>query len=194
MNQDRLWRAALHDLNNAFGGLRGILDLNPDPTQPFKQRDRERLEAVVTEGLHLVAMARGLILGLNQAEAPAPAESFREALETRLASMSSLHRCPVQIRVRGGEWPVPALVGLVAAVCRQLMPLVAPDPLNLEAIATSESWTLRWSPMEGIPESLLEGEGRHRDLAAHQALATLAARGGVLSLEGDVLVATFPRG
>jgi hypothetical protein len=107
--------------------------------------------------------------------------------------MSSLHRCPVQLKVEGGGWPVPTCVGLAAAICRQLMPLVAPDSLHLEATATPEAWILRWSPLEAIPESLLEGEGRHRDLAAHQALATLKARGGVLSLAGGALVVTLPR-
>lgn len=193
MNQELLWRAALHDLNNAFGGMRGILDLNPDPTKPLKERDRQRLEAVVSEGLHLVATARGLILGTAQEEQPADADTLREALEARLAPMSSLHRCPVNLSVEGGGWPVPTCVGLAAAICRQLMPLVAPDSLRLVASATPEAWMLRWTPMEGIPESLLEGDGRHRDLAAHQALAILKARGGRLSMEGRDLLATLPR-
>ena len=194
MNQELLWRAALHDLNNAFGGMRGILDLNPDPTKPLKERDRQRLEAVVSEGLHLVATARALILGAAQDEQPAAAGTFREALEARLAPMSSLHRCPVNVSVEGGGWPVPTCVGLAAAICRQLMPLVAPDSLRLEASATPDAWTLRWSPLDGVPESLLEGDARHRDLAAHQALVILSTRGGRLSMEGHDLVATLPRG
>ena len=193
MNQELLWRAALHDLNNAFGGLRGILDLNPDPTKPLKERDRQRLEAVVSEGLHLVGIARGLILGLNQGEQPQSAGAFQEALEARLAPMSSLHRCPVQLRVAGDGWPTPSFIAFVAAVCRQLMPLVAPDALHLECVATPEAWILKWSPLEGLPESLLEGEGRHRDLAAHLALSVLSERNGALSLEGRALVATLPR-
>ncbi len=193
MNQELLWRAALHDLNNAFGGLRGILDLNPDPTKPLKERDRQRLEAVVSEGLHLVATARGLILGSNSGEQALGAGAFREALEARLAPMSSLHRCPVQLRVAGDGWPTPTFTGFAAAVCRQLMPLVAPDSLHLECSATPEAWTLKWSPLEGLPESLLEGEGRHRDLAAHMALSVLAERDGALAMVGGALVATFPR-
>ncbi|HJV23210.1 MAG TPA: hypothetical protein VJ570_10955 [Holophagaceae bacterium] len=194
MNQEQLWRAALHDLNNAFGGLRGILDLNPDPAKPLKERDRQRMEAVVSEGLHLVATARGLVLGLNPEVQPLEAGAFREALETRLAPMSSLHRCPVQLDIEGEGWPAPTFVGFAAAVCRQLMPLVAPDPLQLTARSTPEAWILRWGPLDAIPESLLEGEDRHRDLAAHLALSVLAARRGCFTLEEGALVATLSRG
>lgn len=193
MNQERLWRAALHDLNNAFGGLRGILDLNPDPTKPLKERDRQRMEAVVTEGLHLVATARGLLLGTPTEDALVSAEAFRESLQARLASLSSLHRCPVQVRVEGEGWPAPGFVGLAAAVCRQLMPLVAPDSLHLDARATGEGWSLTWSPMDALPESLQPGEDRHRDLAAHLALSVMEGRGGRFEVRGGTLVATFPR-
>lgn len=193
MNPEPLWRAALHDLNNAFGGLRGILDLNPDPARPLRERDRQRMEAVVSEGLHLVALSRALLLGRESEDHPVDAETFRTALEARLAPMISLHRCPVTLNIQGSPWPQPSLITFCASVCRQLLPLVAPGPLFLDLAATDEAWTLTWSPVEVLPESLQPGEDRHRDLPAHHARIFLEARRGALELRQGGLCATLPR-
>lgn len=193
MNPEALWRAALHDLNNAFGGLRGILDLNPDPTKPFRERDRQRLEAVVAEGLHLVALARTLVLEREDADEGLAAEPFQAALERRLAPMIALHRCPVTLAIQGGPWPHPGLVTFCASVSRQLLPMVAPGPLFLDLEGREEALVLTWSPVEAIPESLLPGEDRHRDLPAHHALAYLEARAGALELAQGGLRVTLPR-
>lgn len=193
MNPEALWRATLHDLNNAFGGLRGILDLNPDPMRPLRERDRQRLEAVVAEGLHLVALARGMVLGRVDGDQPLEAKAFQEALEARLAPMISLHRCPVTLAIKGGPWPHPGLVTFCASVSRQLLPMVAPGPLFLDLEGREDVLVLTWSPVEAIPESLLPGEDRHRDLPAHHALAYLEARSGALELAQGGLRVTLPR-
>ncbi len=192
MNPEALWRAALHDLNNAFGGLRGILDLNPDPTRPLRERDRQRMESVVAEGLHLVALARTLLLHREGEDQPLEGGAFQAALEARLAPLVSLHRCPVTVRVEGGTWPHPGLMTFCASVTRQLLPLVAPGPLFLDLTAGPEGRELRWSPVDGIPDSLLPGEDRHRDLPAHQAVAYLASQEARLDHDRGALRVRFP--
>lgn len=197
LDPERLWRSTLHDVNNAFGGLLGILELNPDPTKPLVSRDRQRLEAVAREGLALVVLARALALDrLPESELTA-GETWRMALNARLASLSTLHRCPVIVSYRGtaadDRWPGGLLQHWVASVSKQLFPLVAPGPMGLVMEADARQWRVRWTPAPGLPQSLQPGEDRPRDLAAHFALA-LAARFGIrMEAEGEGLLAVIPR-
>jgi hypothetical protein len=197
LDPEQLWRSALHDVNNAFGGLLGILELNPDPAKPLAPRDRQRLEAVAREGLALVVLARALALDRLPESELTDGEAWRSALNVRLASLSTLHRCPVILSYRGDaaddRWPGGLLQQWVASVSKQLFPLVAPGPLGLVLEADARQWRVRWVPSPGLPQSLQPGTDRPRDLAAHFALA-LAERMGIrLSTEGEGLLAVIPR-
>ena len=81
----------------------------------------------------------------------------------------------------------------VAAVCKQLFPLVAPGPMGLVFEAGPREWRVRWVPAPGLPQSLQPGTDRPRDLAAHFALALSERMGIRLAQEGEGLLAVIPR-
>ena len=60
-SSELLLRSALHDMANVLAGVRGIVDLN-QPGQPLSQRDRDRLEAVIEEGVCTLNRCRHLTL------------------------------------------------------------------------------------------------------------------------------------
>lgn len=193
----RLWRAALHDMNNALGGILGILELNPDPAKALPLRDRQRMEAVAREGLATVALAQALVLDRLPDSDSTEGEAWREGLNARLANLSTLHRCPVILTYRGNpehdRWPGTLFQHWVAAVSRQVFPLVAPGPLGMVFEADDTRWRVRWTPCPGLPQTLRAEEDRPRELAAHFALA-LAERLGVrFEEEASGLVAVMPR-
>ncbi len=197
LDEERLWRSTLHDMNNAFGGLLGILELNPDPAKPLPARDRQRMEAVAREGLALVTLARSLALERLPESEPMDGEAWRMGLNTRLASLSTLHRCPVILSYRGeasmDRWPGALLQHYVACVSKQLFPLIAPGPMGLVMEADDAAWRIRWVPAPGLPQSLQPGEDRPRDLAAHFVLGLNARLGISLESDGDGLLAVIPR-
>jgi len=58
---EALMRSSLHDLANAMSGIRGILDLS-DPLRPLSPRDRERLDAIIGEGMATLERSRYLAM------------------------------------------------------------------------------------------------------------------------------------
>lgn len=197
LDMDRLWRSTLHDVNNAFGGVLGILELNADPSKPFSQRDRQRMEAVAREGLALVTLARALALDRLPESELTDGEAWRSALNTRLAPLSTLHRCPVILSYRGDaaddQWAGGLLQNYAACVSKQLFPLITPGPLGLVFEADPLHWRIRWVPAPGLPQSLQRGEERPRDLAAHFVLALNDRLDITLEMEEGGLLAVIPR-
>ena len=157
MATEDLWRAALHDFNNLLAGVQGVLDLS-DPRLPLDARNRMRLESTLEEGKTLIQMARSLALGRHPDAGLAPWNEWRQALETRLESMTVLFRCPIELVDLGAEdtaWPTPVLMEWAAAFTRQILPWAAPGPLRVEASVTPEAWILTWVGDAPIPVALL---------------------------------------
>jgi len=156
MTSEELWRAALHDFNNLLAGLQGVLDLS-DPRLPLDARNRQRLESTLEDGKTLIAMARALALGRQPDPGLAPWAEWQAGLTERLAPMSALFRCPIDLVDAGAEgtpWPTPLLQDWAAAFTRQVLPWAAPGPLRLEAKATPAAWELTWVGDAPIPLGL----------------------------------------
>ena len=87
-----LIRSTLHDLANVLAGVRGILDLN-QPGQPLAQRDRDRLDAVVEEGVATLDRCRHLALATLPRRAWRPGRPGGTRLLEDLEPMAILFRC-----------------------------------------------------------------------------------------------------
>lgn len=156
MTSEDLWRAALHDFNNLLAGLQGVLDLS-DPRLPLDARNRLRLESTIEDGKTLITMARALALNRHPDPGMAPWNEWRDGLDERLKPMSALFRCPIELvdlGADGSSWPTPLLQDWAAAFTRQILPWAAPGPLQLEATASPEAWSLRWVGDAPIPSAL----------------------------------------
>jgi hypothetical protein len=156
MTSEDLWRAALHDFNNLLAGLQGVLDLS-NPRLPLDERNRMRLESALEDGKTLINMAHALALGRHPHQELASWGEWKAGLEARLAPMSDLFQCPIQLiglEVDGTHWPAPSLQDWAAAFTRQVLPWASPGPLRLQAAVSSEAWTLTWLGDAPLPMAL----------------------------------------
>jgi hypothetical protein len=191
---EELIRSALHDVANVFSGLRGILDLS-DPSQPLSPRDRNRLDAVLKEGLSLVQRTRHLAMGTfpeGMAESP---EAWKSAVLEQLQPLATLFKAPLDIRCDGpaGQGiPGPALREFVHGMARLLLPYAGEEGIRVRCGLDSGSWRLDFEPAEAIPDCLLPGASGRRDIAARWVGFLMEALHIHLSHDGETLSARLP--
>lgn len=190
---EALMRSTLHDLANCLSGVRGILDLS-DANQPLRARDRERLDAILEDGMASLARARHLAMATAPESLPESGPEWRAQLHQQLAPLGTLFRCGFELTYSGDpaqdRWPGEALRSLVAALARQVLPYRQEGPLRLLFSSDERAWTVLFIPAPGIPEGLRpEAGNRPADLCVrwiHRLTAdlgaTLAAEHGGLSL------------
>ena len=192
-----LIRSTLHDLANILGGIRGIIDLN-DPGQPLSTRDRDRLEAVLEEGMVTLERARNLAMDLVPAPVLERGGPWRDQLLEQLQPMGVIFRTAFELSLDSepawDQWPGESLRSYVRAVTRQVLPYVRTGRLFIQFSATRDAWTMRWSGVTAIPENLLPAPpDRPLDLASRWATHLASTLAISLSLEEGALVAKMPR-
>ena len=196
-SSELLIRSTLHDLANVLAGVRGILDLNL-PDQPFSQRDRERLEAVLEEGVTTLNRCRQLaVTGLPDG-LPEPGPVWRELLQEALQPMGTLFRCRFELSSEGtpewDQWPGELLRGYVQAMTRQVLPYARTATLAIHFSADPEGWRVRWSPAPRLPESLAaDPERMAMDICSRWAQQAGASLEAGLSCGDGALLARIPR-
>jgi hypothetical protein len=192
-----LFRSTLHDMANILAGIRGIVDLCP-PGQPLAPRDRDRLGAVVEEGITALERSRHLALGTLPEAALEPGGAWRESLREDLEPLGVLFRCRFDLAgppaPEWDQWPGRLLRGYARAVTRLVLPYAKAPVVALEGGADAQGWDLRWSPAPVFPEILAPGpEDRPMDICAHWALRVGEALGISLAWEAGRLSARIPR-
>jgi hypothetical protein len=192
-----LIRAALHDVANVLAGIQGILELT-DPERPLGVRDKNRLEAVVEEGMATLVRARHLAMGTLPDAALQAGPDWRAQLADELAPMGLLFRCEFTMTcVDGGApdlWPGTLLRSFVRAVARQALPYVRGHTLNIRCTPEPGRWCIRMDPVGLLPEGLTaQPEERPGDISGRWALALAAALGITLSCDDGVLLVQVPR-
>lgn len=165
---EALMRSTLHDLANCLSGVRGILDLS-DTRQPLTPRDRERLDAIIEDGMATLTRARHLAMGTLPEGMPESGAEWREQLRHQLSPLGTLFRCGFELSYDGDpacdRWPGEAFRSLVVALARQILPYRQEGPLRLRFQADHHGWSVHLSPAPGIPDGLRpEAAGRPSDL------------------------------
>ena len=194
---EALMRSTLHDLANCLSGVRGILDLS-DTAQPLRPRDRERLDAILEDGMTSLTRARHLAMGTLPESLMESGPEWREQLHQQLRPLGTLFRCGFEMAYIGepalDRWPGEALRSLVLALARQVLPYRQEGPLRLIFKAETDAWTVHLTPAPGIPEGLrTEASGRPSDLCARWAHRLLSERMATLASERDGLSLRLPR-
>lgn len=194
---EALIRSTLHDLANAFAGLRGILELS-DPEQPLGARNRARMDAVLTESLAVLARSRHLAMGTLPDGPLEAGEAWRLDLKEELHPMEVLFRTRISLAYEGDpafdRWGGELLRGYTAALTRQVVPYAHDGTLGILFAADAREWRIRWSPAAAVPESLRpELDARPRDISARWALRVGGSLGACLSLDAGSLLARIPR-
>ena len=188
-----LIRSALHDMGNVLSGIRGILDLS-DPSKPLNDRDRQRLEAVLREGMTLVERTRHLAMGTGpQGMVESPA-AWRSAMVEQLEPLCTLFRAPVEVRCDlppGFPLPGPALRDLVHGMARLLLPYAGEGGLKVLCRQDAGAWRLDFAPAEAVPDCLLASAAAARqDIVARWVLFLVESLGLKLDHAGDTLTAS----
>jgi hypothetical protein len=193
---DLLIRSVLHDLANILAGVRGIVDLNV-PGQPLTARDRERLEAVLDEGMTTVDRSRKLAMGLLDDASLEPGPQWRSRLLEELHPMGVLYRCRFELSSEGETqadlWPGEMLAGYVRAITRQVLPHVRDGLLRIHFAADDGCWQVRWSSAARIPPIHPPSDLSVQDIGSRWASLAGHALGATLELEGGALLARVPR-
>lgn len=190
-----LIRSTLHDVANVLAGIRGIIDLN-SPGEPLTSRDRDRLEAVIEEGMATLERSRHLAMGSLPSTAPEAFATWREQLLEQLRPMATIFKRAVEVSMDGADapWPGESLRGYIRAVTRQVLPYVRTGQLVIQCSAQAQEWQVRWQGVSAIPENLLPApEDRQRDIASRWAIRVAASQDIHLALEEGALVARIPR-
>ena len=190
-------RSTLHDLTNVLAGVKGILDLN-QPGQPLSQRDRDRLEAVVQEGVTTLERCRNLALATLPDRFMEPGPAWRQRLLDVLGPVGTLFRCQFQVVFEGSpewdQWPGDLLRGYAQAVTRQVMPYARTTVLTITCRAARDHWLLSWRPAAALPDSLgPEAADRTGDICSSWALRAGCGLGAALSWSDGALLARVPR-
>ncbi len=194
---EALIRSTLHDMANVLAGVRGIIDLNP-AGQPISPRDRDRLGAVIEEGVVTLERSRHLAMSTLPESGLEPGPAWRVALLEDLDPLGVLFRCRFELTYEGtsewDQWPGKLLNGYVRAITRQVLPYAKAAVLGIACCAEPDGWTLRWSPAPTLPEALTPGpEDRPMDICSRWAARVGSVLGASLACEGDSLVARLPR-
>jgi hypothetical protein len=194
---ERLLRSTLHDLANVLAGAKGILDLNL-PGQPLGPRDRQRLEAVIDEGIITLERCRHLAMATLPDGPLEPGPDWREQLLEELAPLATLFRSRFELVYEGApewdQWPGDLLRGYVRAVTRQVMPHARDAVMSIHCRAEAHEWRLQWSPAPALPESLGPNSGEApQDICVRWAVRTGSALRSSLACEAGSLLARIPR-
>lgn len=194
---EALMRSTLHDLANCLSGVRGILDLS-DPGQPLTARDRERLDAILEDGMATLTRARHLALGTLPGDLAESGAEWRAQLHHQLRPMGTLFRCGFELSYEGDpacdRWPGEAFRSLLVALVRQILPYRQEGPLRLRFGANAAAWTIHIAPAPGIPEGLRpEGAERPSDLCVRWIHRLRADLGASFAEEPDGLSLRLPR-
>jgi len=191
-----LMRSALHDMANVMAGVQGILDL-ADPDLPLSARNRERLTAVVEEGMATLGRTRHLAMGTLPEPQLQDGAEWRAQLADELGPLSILFRCRIEVTSGGGtgtdRWPV-SLRSYLRAAIRHALPYAQGGVLTIEGTADAEAWRLCLRPVTVLPEGLLElPEGKPGDICGRWARSLGEHLGLVLSCEDEGLTLRMPR-
>lgn len=192
-----LIRSAVHDLANVLAGVRGIIDLS-SPDRPLSPRDRDRLEAVLDEGMATLDRTRRLATGALPDAALMPGVEWRGQLLEQLHPMGVIFRCRFEVLCDGDpqwdRWPGELLQGYVRAVTRQVLPHVQDGVLTLHCACDGQAWLVRWRTASSIPDNLLPAsDGSPQDIGSRWAAKVGGSLGIALSCEDGALAARIPR-
>jgi len=195
---EQLMRSTLHDMANVLAGVKGILDLNL-AGQPIGDRDRQRLEAVIEEGITTLDRCRHLSMATLPDGPLEPGSAWRAQLLEELEPMGTLFRSRFELAFDGApewdQWSGQLLRGYVRALTRQVMPHAKGRTMTIRFSVGPDAWMLRWSPAPALPESLAGGqEERPVDICSRWAMQVGAALGATLSCEAGSMFARIPRG
>ena len=164
---EELIRSALHDTANLLSGIRGILDLS-DPQRPLSARDRERLDAVLKEGLAMVNRTRHIAMGSLPDRLSESPQTWAPALREQLEPLSRVFRAPIEVSCdvpASQPVPGPYLRDFAHAMARLLLPYAGEEGLKVRCRKEGASWILEFEPAEAVPDSLSPATVR-KDIAA----------------------------
>lgn len=192
-----LIRSTLHDMANVLAGVKGILDLNV-PGQPISPRDRQRLEAVLDEGVTSLERGRHLAMATLPDRVPEPGPDWRAQLLEEMQPMATLFRSAFDLAFEGApecdQWDGNLLRSYVKAVTRQVMPHAKNGTLRIRCAAGPEAWRLAWSPVPALPENLApDADESSMDICGRWARRTGSALGSSLECRDGCLMAHVPR-
>jgi hypothetical protein len=194
-NSETLIRHVLHDMANTLAGVRGILELNPEG-RPLTTRDRDRLEAVIAEGMVTLARGRHLAMGTLPAPLPEGGDPWRRSLHDLVQPLSVLYRCRLDFTYQGDpawdHWPGELLKGYVHALTRDLLPYAQDGVLGIRGSADAREWRLLWSPTSAPAEILHPGK-EPRDTNSRWIAQAGSALGVRLEWDGGAILAHIPR-
>jgi len=190
-------RSTLHDMANVLAGVKGILDLNPQG-QPISPRDRQRLGAVLEEGIGTLERCRHLTMATLPDAAPEAGADWREQLLEELEPLGTLFRSGFTLAFEGApewdQWAGQLHRSYIRAVTRQVMPFAKGAVMNILCSADPDGWRVQWSPAPGLPENLAPGaDVNHMDICGRWALQAGSALASSLTCEGGSLVVRIPR-
>jgi len=191
-------RSTLHDMANVLAGVKGILDLN-QAGQPIRERDRQRLEAVIEEGVTTLDRCRHLSMATLPDGPLEPGTAWRARLLEELEPMGTLFRSRFELAFEGApewdQWSGQLLRGYVRALTRQVLHYAKGSTMTIRFSVDSDAWMLRWSPAPVLPESLANGAAnRPVDICSHWAIQVGAALGATLACEAGAMFVRIPRG
>jgi len=194
---EALIRSVIHDMANALSGVRGILELSP-AERPLSLRDRERLDAVLTESMVTLERGRHLAMGTLPDAVLEPGPVWRRSLLEKLQPLGTLFKCRFELQYEGeaaqDQWPGELLKGYVLAFTRQTLPYVQDGILGILCGADDREWRLRWSPASNPPEILLnDQESRMRDVGSRWLVRVGGSLGATVSCEGGAALVRIPR-
>lgn len=194
---EQLMRSTLHDMANVLAGVKGILDLNA-AGQPISQRDRQRLEAVVEEGITTLDRCRHLSMATLPEGPLEPGTAWRAKLLEELGPLGTLFRSRFELSFDGApewdQWSGQLLRGYVRALTRQVLPFAKGSTMTIRFSVSPDVWMLRWSPAPTLPESLTTSPAnRPVDICSRWAIQVGAALGATLACEAGSMFARIPR-
>ncbi len=196
-HSELLIRSALHDMANILAGIQGILEL-ADPQRPLGVRDKDRLDAVVEEGMATLVRARHLAMGTLPEALMQEGVDWRAQLAEELRPMGILFKCQFAIVYEGGPapdlWLGTLLRTYVRAVARQVLPYVHTGLLDIRCAIEDGCWRVRLAPATFVPDTLVAvPEDRPGDISGRWAVHLRQTLKADVSCEDGVLTLRIPR-
>jgi len=189
-------RSTLHDMANILAGVQGIVELSAQD-RPLSQRDRDRLEAVVGEGLATLSRARHLAMGTLPDPLVEEGSDWRAQLADELTPLGILFKCRFDIIYEGGPGPDvwgAHLRGYLRAAARHVLPYVHGGTLAIHCASGAEAWSIHLRPITILPEALLAlPEDKPGDICCRWAHHLGNHLGLTLSCEDGALMLRIPR-
>jgi hypothetical protein len=190
-------RSTLHDMANVLAGVKGLMDLNV-PGQPINLRDRQRMEAVIEEGIATLDRCRHLAMATLPDAPMEPGGPWRDQLLEELEPMGTLFRSRFELAFQGApewdQWPGALLRGYARAVTRQVLPYARGGTMAIQCGAAAEGWLLRWTPATAVPEGLTaSSQDRPSDICSRWAVRVGSVLGASLACEAGSLCVRIPR-